>query len=343
MNDPQRRPVRAKKEEGIERPPYSSQVSEVNILVAAGTDNGVLVFRPDGTDWVLKAQGLYGRKVPALAFHPDGTLYAGAANGTVYRSGDLENWEPLFEGLTYPSVHSLAFHPQNPNIVLAGTEPAAIFRSENGGVSWTQLKNFNQVPGAGRWSNSVPPYRPKVTGLSFQGNRVVASVEVGGALVSDDNGDTWTEANDGLAKDTNALAVGPDHLFATTGLGFYRSDNSGKSWKNLISGLPYIFTQGLAVDSADPKKLIIGVNKARRGGGAQIFRSSNGGDNWQISTTGISLNGESCLTSVAAGHGCFVVGTDKGDLFGSFDFGDLWRRIRPALPPVRGLCVGPAQ
>jgi photosystem II stability/assembly factor-like uncharacterized protein len=318
-------------------------VSEVNLLVAAGTDNGVLVFRPDATTWTLKAQGLYGRKVPALAFHKDGSLYAGAANGTVYRSSDLENWEPLFEGLTHPSVHSLVFDPQNPNVIFAGTEPAAVFRSDNGGSSWTQLKSFNQVPGSSKWTNSVAPYRPRVSGLAFQGRRLVATVEVGGALVSDDNGETWTEASDGLAKDTNALVAGPDHLFATTGLGFHRSDNSGKNWKNLISGLPYIFTQGLAVDSADPKKLIIGVNKARRGGGAQIFRSSNGGENWQITPNGIVTNGDSCLTAVASGHGCFVAGTDKGDLFGTFDFGDLWKRIRPGLAPVRGVCVGPAQ
>lgn len=317
-------------------------MSEVNLLVAVGTDNGVLVFRPEGTGWTLKAQGLYGRVVPALAFHKDGTLYAGAANGTVYRSSDLENWEPLFDGLTYPSVHSLAFDPQDPNVILAGTEPAAVFKSVNGGTSWVQLKSFNQVPGSARWSNSVAPYRPRVTGLAYQGRRIVATVEVGGALVSDDGGETWTEVNEGLARDTNALAAGPDHLFATTGLGFHRSDNSGKSWKNLISGLPYIFTQGLACDSADPKKLIIGVNKARRGGGAQIFRSSNGGDNWQITPNGVQTNGDSCLTAVAAGHGCFVAGTDKGDLFGTFDFGDLWQRVRPGLPPVRGLCVGPA-
>ncbi len=318
-------------------------MSEVNILVAAGTDNGVLVFRPDGTGWVLKAQGLYGRKVPALAFHKDGTLYAGAANGTVYRSSDLENWEPLFDGLSHPSVHSLVFDPQDPNVIYAGTEPAAIFKSVNSGQTWTQLKAFNQVPGSAKWTNSVPPYRPKVTGLGFQGGRLVAAVEVGGALVSDDGGETWTEANEGLARDTNALATQADHLFATTGLGFHRSDNSGKNWKNLIAGLPYIFTQGLAVDSQDPKKLIMGVNKARRGGGAQIFRSTNGGDSWQITTNGLSTNGESCLTAIASGHGCFVAGTDKGDLFGTFDFGDLWRRIRPGLPPVRGVCVGPAQ
>ncbi len=332
--------------EGVLRPPYRAQVSEANLLVAAGTDNGVLVFRPEGTGWTLTAQGLYGRKVPALAFHPDGSLYAGAANGTVYRTTDLEHWEPLFEGLAHPSVHSLVICPADFKRLIAGTEPACLFRSDDRGGTWTRLTAFNSVPGSATWSNQVPPYLPKVTGLSYQGHSIVATIEVGGALLSEDDGQTWVEIHSGLAKDVTGLASHPDRpgvLLATTGLGFHRSDDNGRSWKNLNGGLPYIFTQGIAVDPADPDRLVMGVNKLRRGGGAHLFRSCNGGQSWQITAGGFAPTPDACLTCVAGGEGCFVAGTDQGDLFGSIDFGDLWKRIRPGLPPVRGVCVGPGR
>src|SRR5437588_9052880 len=93
------------------------------------------------------------------------------------------------------------------------------------------------------------PYSPGagcVRGFAFHGQRVYAAVEVGGALRSDDGGETWrlAEGSDGnpdfdgppppfVYPDVHAIYVHPtsaDLVFAATGGGFYRSDDGGQTW-----------------------------------------------------------------------------------------------------------------
>ena len=243
----------------------------MSIVLGVGTDNGVLLLAPGGpsTHWQLIAQGLYGRKIVTLARHPEGMLYAGAANGNVYRTRDLENWEPLFDGLKYPSVHSLVIDPRNSNLMYAGTAPAALFRSQDQGRNWAAVEAFSRVPSANNWTNSAPPYLPRLATLNLHPVRpeiMVATVQTGGLMISPDAGETWFERHQGLSKDLTGVGMAAQHparLYATCGIGFFRSENLGSTWMHRMSGLPYMYTRALAVDENDPDAMVPMVSESR--------------------------------------------------------------------------------
>lgn len=318
----------------------------MTLVLAVGTDNGVLVIAPGGpsTHWQLIAQGLYGRKIAALARHPSGMLYAGAANGTVYRTRDLENWEPLFDGLKYTSVHALAIDPRDSDHMYAGTAPASLFRSRDQGRNWTQIPAYNRVKGADKWTASTPPYLSRLSSVQVHPQRpeiLVTAVQNGGVMISPDAGETWFERYQGLSRDITSVALVAQHharVYATCGIGFFRSDNLGGTWMHRMSGLPYMFTRAVVADEDDPDQVMLGVNR-NKDGGPVMFRSYSGGLNWEICPSAINYQPTHSVTAMCAGPQCMFVATDGGELFGTFNFGELWSKIRPTMPPIRSIMV----
>lgn len=314
--------------------------------IAVGTDQGVMVLKPgevDAATWALVSHGQHARRIEALAEGADGALFVGADQGTVYKTVDGENWRSFAEGLTYTSIHALSVHPAEPDVLYAGSKPAAIFRSTDGGVHWERLAGFNAVPSAGKWSYPVPPYRAVVSALlqhPQHSKALLAGVALGGLIASLDGGLTWAERHTGLGREVNDLAMHPARparLYAATGAGLFRSDDLASTWQPIHQGLPYLFTRALAIDPGDPDRLMAGVNQQREGGAALIARSADGGQTWQVAAQGLpSLQGQS-ITAVAALPGVFVFGTDGGGLFATTNFGENWRRIRSTCPPVRSL------
>lgn len=313
--------------------------------VGVGTANGALVFREnrEGSHWDLVAHGLYGRKVACMVGREDGTIFAGAADGTVYSTTDWENWTPLYEGLKYTSVYSLALDPDNSDILYAGTAPAAVFKSTDQGRTWSHLENHRQVEGSDNWSFGQPPYTPRVNSLLRHPTRpdcLFTSVQDGGVVASFDGGATWEARQSGLPRQVTGLALhtgAPDRLYATTIIGFFRSDDLGKTWKNQVSGLPWINTSCVAVAPGSPDHLIAGVTKPDSGTGT-LFRSENGGLSWTLASASLPLIGNSSITSVCAGATRFYAGSSGGHLYSSSN-GTTWVPLRPPLPSI--YCVAP--
>jgi photosystem II stability/assembly factor-like uncharacterized protein len=77
--------------------------------------------------------------------------------------------------------------------------------------------------------------------------------EGGGMFRSTDNGDTWTEQNNGFtAFDVNTVAINSlGHIFAGAAGGAFRSTNDGDNWSDISSGLlpPGGNVWALAIDS----------------------------------------------------------------------------------------------
>ena len=82
--------------------------------------------------------------------------------------------------------------------LIAGVEPAMIYRSDDGGDTWRRLDPIDALPTRAEWTFPPPPHEPHVLSIDFLPEdpaALLAGVEVGGVILSPDRGETWVERN----------------------------------------------------------------------------------------------------------------------------------------------------
>jgi hypothetical protein len=93
-----------------------------------------------------------------------------------------------------------------PEIVFAGTEPSAIFASDDACKAWHQLPTFLNLPSAAEWS--FPP-RPETHHVRYIlpdphiRSRLHVAIEAGALLRSEDGGKTWRDRISGAQETRN--------------------------------------------------------------------------------------------------------------------------------------------
>jgi len=270
----------------------------MNKLILA-TEQGIVICEREGDNWVPVTRGLRDHHVTSVIAH-EGLILAGTDSGIFRFSDEGETWEEASNGLTAPHVRWLAFHPDVSNLEFAGTEPANIFVSHDNGSSWRVCPEVARLRDEFKWSLPYSPEAGCVRGFAFHGLRTYAAVEVGGVLISEDNGETWGLApgSDGkpnlegppepfIYPDVHSLEVhpfSPDLVYAPTGGGFYRSEDGGKTWK-----LDYdCYCRAVWVDPEDPEHLILGPADYVDSNG-RIEESRDGGQTWSPASNGLKV------------------------------------------------------
>lgn len=265
-------------------------------LILATDDGVVSIERRDGS-WRQSRKGLTGHRVTCVIAR-EGVILAGTADG-IFRSDDMgESWLEASRGLEIRHVRWMAYHPDISDREFAGTEPAGIFVSHNGGETWRACQEVAQLRDAHRWSLPYSPEAGCVRGFAFHGQRAYAAVEVGGALRSDDGGERWRLADGStgdpdlegppapfIYPDVHSLAVHPasaDLIMAPTGGGFYRSTDGGKTWDLLYD----CYARAVWADPADAAHLILGPADGVDSRG-RIEESRDAGKTWQSASNGL--------------------------------------------------------
>lgn len=270
----------------------------MNKLILA-TKEGLIICERDGESWRESTRGLTDQQVTSVIAR-EGVILVGTTRG-VFRSDDEgQTWEGASNGLHIKHVRWLAYHPDVSDLEFAGTEPAGIFVSHNGGGTWHACPEVTELRDKYKWSLPYSPEAGCVRGFAFHGSHVYAAVEVGGVLRSDDYGETWrlAEGSDGnpdlggppepfIYPDVHSIEVHPstsDLVYAPTGGGFYRSYDGGKTWKLLYA----CYCRAVWVDPLDPDHLILspadGVDRNGR-----IEASRDGGKSWSMASNGLNV------------------------------------------------------
>ena len=156
-------------------------------------------------------------------------------------------------------------------------------------------------------------------------NNIFVGTDRYGIYKSTNNGDNWTQVNNGLPFDgyvypwIHTFAINGGNIFAGTyGKGVFLSSDSGNSWTAVNTGLTNLFVQTIAIDS---NKIFVGTS----GGG--VYYSSNNGSNWTAKNTGFtSDNIQSLLIN---GNNIFA-GTEGG-VYKSNNNGNIWVKISTGI------------
>jgi len=362
-------------------------MSGVRLLV--GTRKGAFVLTSDGTrrQWRVSGPHFAGWEMYHLKGSPvdPNRLYASQSSGwfgqLIQRSDDGgATWTAMNNAFTYegvPGTHQWydgTPHPwefkrvwhlepstTDPDVVYAGVEDAALFRTADGGQSWQEL------PGL-RAHGSGPHWQPGAGGLCLHTiildpadtRRMYIAISAAGAFRSDDGGATWKAINRGLKSqgipDPDAevghcvhhVAMHPARphvLFMQKHWDVMRTDDGGDSWHEVSGNLPTDFGFVIDVHAHEPDTIyVVPITSDSHhfppDGRLRVYRSRTGGGEWEPLTAGLPQ--ENCYVnvlrdamSVDALDSCGIYfGTTGGQVYASSDAGDTWTAIVRDLPPV---------
>jgi photosystem II stability/assembly factor-like uncharacterized protein len=278
-----------------------------------------------GSSWQPVQSDL--QNIQTLAIDPRSpkTLYASPsfnasfALGGLYRStNEGRSWTQCF--LSADPILSLAFPPTQKTVVYAGGLPG-LFRSLDGGATWTQLPNLP--------SNRVHSVLASATTLLVGVSD--ALLQQTGVFRSTDGGTSWTRSDQGLtASRITSLSVDPrdsNTLWTVANHNLFKSVDRGRTWNPLLPDLEPSngYAERVAVSPVDGETIYVGTANG------QILRSRDGGQTW---TAGGDPDREPTILKADPRDAATVwaAGLD-GRIHKSTDGGDTWL-------PLPGLAIG---
>jgi photosystem II stability/assembly factor-like uncharacterized protein len=271
--------------------------------------------------------------------------YAMSSAGELWARNRSGNWRLINAHAIPDEVWSFGADPRLDGRLYAGVSPALLYRSDNGGETWTACQSLRQVPGYDTWTFPPPPHIPHVRSIAADRETPGAlyiGVEEGGIYRSPDGGETWQSLNEGLYWDVHTVtpAVSGEDLFATTGAGFHRSHDRGGHWQHI--GMPRRYTVPFLVSQSQPGRLYTAAAAGpppswREGVNAAIYRSDDSGESWQELHSGLPDRFNVMVGALAENPDGDLYAAAGRDLYASGDGGDRWRLVAGGLPPVRAL------
>ncbi|HZS12368.1 MAG TPA: exo-alpha-sialidase [Nitrospirales bacterium] len=313
-----------------------------------------------GKNWEVPG----GEKVPGPTDPP-----GSASNKFVYDTSP-ETGKPLtthqwYDGSQKPWEFKRVWHLEpsltDPDMVYAGIEDAALFRSTDGGRSWQELAGLRDVKG-NLWQPGAGGMCLHTILLDRQHpERITVAISAAGAFRSEDGGKTWKAINRGLKSQfelpdpdadvghcVHRLAMHPSRpnvLFMQKHWDVMRSDDAGDSWREISGNLPTDFGFPIAVHAHQPDTVYVVPIKSDSehfppDGQLRVYRSRTGGDEWEPLTKGLPqrdcyVNVLRDAMAVDSLDQCgLYFGTTGGQVYASSDGGESWEAIVRDLPAV---------
>ena len=202
-------------------------------------------------------------------------------------------------------INFIRFMPGNNSIIFAGAPSGGLWKSTDGGASWSTSTDALAVIGC--TDLAIDPTNTNIMYLAT-GDRDAGDTYSVGVLKSTDGGNTWNST--GLNYNvTNRLTVGrilinptsPGNLIAVTNGyfngtsgGIWRSTNSGTNWTQVGSSGNYYDAE---FKPGDPSVVYACTNR--------FYKSTDGGLNFSL-VTGIPSGAERMAIAVSANNAAYV-------------------------------------
>jgi photosystem II stability/assembly factor-like uncharacterized protein len=268
--------------------------------------------------------------------------------------------ESLFKGMKWRSIGpyrggrvlAVAGVPGDPTTFYFGGVAGGVWRTTNGGHSWTPL--FDKEPISSVGAIAIADSNPNVIYVGSGEACIRGNISYGnGVYKSTDGGKTWT--NVGL-KDTQhigALIVHPrnpdivyvaalGHAYGPNAdRGVYRTIDGGKNWEKVLYKDDHTGAIDIVFDPHNPNVLLAALYQVQRtpwslesgGPGSGLYKSADAGTTWK------HLEGKGLPASLMGRIGVSVSGADSNrvyalieakdasGLYRSDDGGDSWTKV----------------
>ncbi len=216
-------------------------------------------------EWTVQGPGNLGGRINTIAVDPsnEDIIYVGFSLGGVFKTEDGgQSWRPIFDEQVFSAIGDIAIDPSDSNIIYVGTGD------------------------------------PNISGFPSIGD---------GVYRSEDAGETWTHIGLTEQRIVSELVVDPDNsnrIFAATmGLpfgrnndrGLYRTIDQGETWEQILFLSDSTGVSDITINPSNPNNIFaVGWDRIRNntesivnGQGSKIYRSFNGGDDWEMLEGGL--------------------------------------------------------
>jgi photosystem II stability/assembly factor-like uncharacterized protein len=221
----------------------------------------------------------------------------------------------------------LAIAPNSGNTIYAGTFNGP-FRSTDAGATWTKTSTTGLSGSLFSASMAVDPTNSQVLYVGGQS---------GGLRKTTNGGDSWSTVN--IPQNSTTVwsivfdPVTPATMYLATGLGVFRSTDSGTTW-TALNNFPTPLIPAVRVLAIDP------TNTATIYAGSfsfGLFKSTNGGANWTAMNNGMGGSNPNSITAIAidpfnsstiyTGHGTGGFSGFGGSINKSTNGGTSWTQL----------------
>jgi photosystem II stability/assembly factor-like uncharacterized protein len=375
-----------------------AKTGRAGLLLLVATRKGAWLLRSDEARKTWRADGPHflGHVLSHLVLDPrDGrTLLAAAKTGhlgpTIFRSVDFgRHWTEASRPPAFPKAregekgravdHTFWLtpgHASEPGVWYAGTSPQGLFRSTDGGMSWTPLPGLNDDPRYRAWMGGEQdgtPDGPKLHSILVDprdARHLYLGMSSGGVHESLDHGASWRPLVDGLdvvegfdranlaTHDPHCLRLcpsDPNRLYQQNHCGIYRLDRPSDTWTRIGKSLPRAvgdigFPMVVHPRDADrawvfPMDGSTVWPRTSPGGRPGLYATQDGGRRWRRLDRGLP-SGQAwwtvkrqAMTADARDPVGLYFGTTSGELWFGRDEGARWTCIARHLPEIYALEV----
>ena len=371
----------------------TARAPTVTLFVA--TRKGLWTLASDAArrNWKLAGPHFLGHIVHHARVDPRDrrTLLVAARTGhlgpTIFRSTDRGRTfteaarPPAFAPESGRTVdHTFWLEPgqaSQPGVWYAGTSPQGLFRTDDGGATWSGVDGFNAHPQRKAWcggDQDGTPDGPKLHSIAIDprdASHVYIGMSGGGVFESNDGGADWHPLNAGVRADflpdpnpefghdphcMRLHPLAPDRLYQQNHTGIYRLDRPTTRWTDIGAAMPKsVGAIGfpLALNPHDADMLWVfpmdGSSvwpRVSPGGRPAVYRSANGGRTWQRQAVGLppaqtwwTVKRQAMTTDDFQKVGVYF-GTTSGEVWASRDEGASWRAVAAHLPHIYAIEAG---
>ncbi len=372
---------------------------ERHIILLVATRKGAWLYHgdPERRSWRVDGPHFLGHVISHLVLDPrDGiTLLAAAKTGhlgpTIFRSTDFgQSWQeatqppafgPAMNGLAARAVdHTFWLTPGNAEedgVWYAGTSPQGVFRSADGGVTWSPFSCINDDPQYREWMGSEKdgtPDGPKMHSIIVDprdAKHLYFAMSSGGVHESLDGGASFKplvdgmEVVDGLSADTITFhdphcvklsPSNPDRLYQQNHCGIYRLDRPSTRWTRIGRNMPAaVGDVGFPIvvhPRNDNTVWVLPMDgtdvwpRTSPGGKPAVYGTRDGGDSWQRLDKGLPAEQawwtvkRQAMTADREPDVGLYFGTTSGELWMSRNEGQEWACIAGNLPEIYAVEAG---
>ncbi len=357
------------------------------------TRKGAFALRPDARrrTWKISGPQFLGHVIHHIVADPRDpkvvlmAAKTGHLGPTVFRSTDRgRTWKeaaqpPAFRkavaGEDARSVQAVfwltAGHASERGTWYAGTSPAGLFRSEDGGVTWQPIEGLNDNPQYRKWMGGPQdgtPDGPKLHSIIVDPRdpaHLYLGMSSGGVHESVNHGRDWRPLIKGLevVEELDASNVAfhdphcvrlctltPDRLYQQNHCGIYRLDRPSTEWVRIGRSMPKSvgdigFPMVLHPRDADTLWVFpmdgSGVwPRTSPDGKPSVYVTRNGGKTWRRLDAGLPSGSawytvlRQAMTADAHEPVGLYFGTTSGEVWASTNEGSRWRCVARHLPHI---------